>query len=252
LFEFEFLEEPITDLLREFGPPRRSIHPEYPFWHLKTDRVWEVPDASSYTCRPKARNPPRSQLIERHARGGFTEDAYSLLRSDPNLVREVAQITLEKNFPESLHEEILESVGLDLGTWVIKCARDPRFRAAVLQAYGRACAVCGFDGHLSSGPFGLDAAHVKWKQARGPDQVDNGIAMCVLHHRAFDRGVFTIEPDLRLAISADLTGGPSINSLFIELHGKAIRPPHAARLRPRAEFLGWHKKEVFHPPARGA
>jgi putative restriction endonuclease len=130
-------------------------------------------------------------------------------------------VLLEQHFPECLHEEILDEVGLDLERWVRRDARDPAFRFSVLQAYERSCAVCGFDGHMSSGPFGLDAAHVKWKQAGGPDEVVNGVAMCVLHHRAFDRGAFTIGLDLHVSISADLTGSQGIHAMFFGSAWKA-------------------------------
>jgi len=253
LLLYESIEEALDRLLREFGPARRSFHPEYPFWHLqnKKDRVWEVPDASSYTTKKGGNSPSRTELIRREARAGFTDEAYQLLRGNPELRREIAQELLDEHFPESLHDEILEAVGLDLGSWIHREPRDPRFRAAVLEAYSRACAVCGFDGHMASGPFGLDAAHVKWKQAGGPDLVSNGIAMCVLHHRAFDRGAFTIGLDLNVSVSADLTGGESIRALFLDLHGNRMRDPHAVKLRPLPEFLEWHQSEVFRSPARG-
>jgi putative restriction endonuclease len=31
-----------TELLKEYGPSRQSYHPEYPFWRLQKDGVWEV------------------------------------------------------------------------------------------------------------------------------------------------------------------------------------------------------------------
>src|SRR5947208_12307179 len=42
--EVTFLEteRDLTALLREFGPPRRSDHPEQPFWRLQNDGVWTV------------------------------------------------------------------------------------------------------------------------------------------------------------------------------------------------------------------
>ena len=36
------VEKDLTILLREFGPPRRSDHPEQPFWRLQNDGVWFV------------------------------------------------------------------------------------------------------------------------------------------------------------------------------------------------------------------
>src|SRR3954463_9034732 len=35
-------ESDLTTLLREFGPPRKSDHPEQPFWRLQRDGVWTV------------------------------------------------------------------------------------------------------------------------------------------------------------------------------------------------------------------
>jgi putative restriction endonuclease len=252
LMRYESIEEPLERLLREFGPRRKGYHPEYPFWHLKNDRVWEVPDESSYAMKTGGSSPTRTELIAKQALAGFSEPAYQLLRADAGLRTEIARELLEGNFPESLHDEILDAVGLELGSRTQRDSRDPNFRAAVLEAYSRACAVCGFDGHLTSGPFGLDAAHVKWRVAGGPDEVSNGIAMCVLHHRAFDRGAFTIRTDLRLSVSADLTGGDSIRALFLDLHGVPMRAPHAQKHHPQPEFLGWHFDEVFRSPARGS
>ena len=37
---FGEVDRDLTDLLKEFGPPRRSYHPEYPFWRLQNDGVW--------------------------------------------------------------------------------------------------------------------------------------------------------------------------------------------------------------------
>ncbi len=37
---FQQVDPDLTELLKEFGPPRRSYHPEYPFWRLQNDGVW--------------------------------------------------------------------------------------------------------------------------------------------------------------------------------------------------------------------
>ena len=55
-------------------------------------------------------------------------------------------------------------------------------RAKVLLAYQYRCAVCGHDLRMGQQSIGLEAAHIKWFQANGPDEVPNGIAMCSLHH----------------------------------------------------------------------
>jgi putative restriction endonuclease len=39
---FRQAEPDLTALLREFGPPRKSDHPEQPFWRLQRDGVWTI------------------------------------------------------------------------------------------------------------------------------------------------------------------------------------------------------------------
>src|SRR5437588_7846441 len=48
---------------------------------------------------------------------------------------------------------------------------------------------------------GLDAAHIRWHQAGGPDREGNGLALCVLHHKLFDLGAFTVSPSGLLLVS---------------------------------------------------
>jgi len=42
------LEPDLERLLFEFGPPRKAYHPEYPFWRLQNDGVWEVRTIRSF------------------------------------------------------------------------------------------------------------------------------------------------------------------------------------------------------------
>jgi len=63
------------------------------------------------------------------------------------------------------------------------------FRDEVLRKQNVRCAVCDF-----AIPAGLDAAHLVPKKLSGTDDARNGLALCVLHHRLFDRGLFSIEP----------------------------------------------------------
>lgn len=55
---------------------------------------------------------------------------------------------------------------------------------------------------------GLDAAHIRWHQFNGPATEQNGIALCVMHHKLFDFGAFTIrEGRLRVSSKAKGTSG---------------------------------------------
>ena len=47
LVRYEDVEARLRQLLERFGPPRQVTHPEFPFWHLQTDGIWEIPDRDS-------------------------------------------------------------------------------------------------------------------------------------------------------------------------------------------------------------
>ena len=69
----------LSDLLEKFGPPRKT-GPEYPFWYLQSDEIWELSNAE--TVHGKASN---RKLIDGNVHGRFTEDVYSLIQNDPAL-----------------------------------------------------------------------------------------------------------------------------------------------------------------------
>jgi putative restriction endonuclease len=81
-----------------------------------------------------------------------------------------------------------------------------RFKFAVLKLYGPACAVCD----LTVTDL-LQAAHLRRKAEGGSDDPRNGLVLCALHHLAFDRGLWAIEPR-SLEVRA-LPGGPDAAQL---------------------------------------
>ena len=97
---------------------------------------------------------------------------------------------------------------------------------------------------------GLEAAHIKWHQAGGPDVQPNGLALCSLHHKLFDLGAFMVRTDRTLVISELVSGGEGFTRLMLDFHGEKIRPPQAPDYSPGAEYVEWHEREVFREPAR--
>jgi putative restriction endonuclease len=192
-------------------------------------------------------------LREQNVHGGMPEDLYRALRKDPTLVRDVATDLLEAHFAETLHADILAAVGLDLDAAgppkaTDRRPRDPRFRSRVLRVYGRRCCVCGFDARLGDALVGLEAAHIQWHQAGGPSSVDNGLAVCSLHHKLFDRGAFTLRQDGVMEVSEELTGAQATSEWMVQFHGREAGLPSRPTDRPADQFLEWHRAEVFRMP----
>jgi putative restriction endonuclease len=248
---FKQVDVHLTELLKEFGPPRQSHHPEYPFWRLQNDGVWVVHASGPLTPRQSSTDAKKSELLAKEATGNFSPEVQTALRADPGIVTEIATRLLEGHFPETIHPDILAAIGLDLGT-TIKTAkkRDPRFRQRVLTAYEFRCAVCGFDVRLGTVSIALDAAHIRWHQAGGPDHESNGMALCVLHHKTFDLGAFTVNAEGTLLVSDQAHGTDGFGEALLSRHGRPVRPPQRPEWKPAEESLVWHGREVFKGAAR--
>lgn len=240
------VDEKLRQLLIDFGPTRKSYHPEYPFWRLQNDGIWELKNAEEVGLRTGNTDAKRGDLITHYVFGGFRKDIFDMVASDPGLAAEIASEILEANFPESIHEDILQAIGLDFEMKSEKKRkRDPYFRDRIMQAYEYQCAVCGFNVRVGNMLVALDAAHIKWHQAGGPDTEENGIALCALHHKLFDRGAFTVSPDLRIQISDRAHGTHGFTEWLAAYHGKRLRPPQRPSYYPGATFVAWHVREVF-------
>ncbi|HLI61457.1 MAG TPA: HNH endonuclease [Solirubrobacteraceae bacterium] len=106
-----------------------------------------------------------------------------------------------------------------------------RFRAAVLQAYSTRCAVC----RLREASL-LQASHIiDDREPGGAAAVVNGIALCAIHHLAYDRNLMGIDPDGVVHIARrllDEVDGPMLRSGLQGFHGAAILKPRRTEDRP--------------------
>jgi len=157
---FAAIAAELARLLKEFGPSRKSYHPEFPFWHLQTDGFWEVEKKQALPLKPGGRSPTKQTLLAHDAVGAVPSDLWEALRCSPALRQNLTQQLLESFWPSTLHEAIRQAIGLpdDIAPTVeavLRGARTPRFREDVLRAYERRCAICGYDGRLADMPLGL-------------------------------------------------------------------------------------------------
>jgi putative restriction endonuclease len=87
----------------------------------------------------------------------------------------------------------------------------------------------------------LDAAHIIPDGEPGGDPIiPNGLALCKLHHAAFDRQFLAIRPDYIIEIRADILrekDGPMLVHGLKEMHDKRIILPKVVRERPSPALL---------------
>lgn len=109
------------------------------------------------------------------------------------------------------------------------------FRARVLLAYESRCALC----QLRHAEL-LDAAHIKEDSEGGEPIVPNGVAMCAIHHRAFDAQVLGIRPDYVVEIRPDVLvehDGPTLQHALQGLHQAGILLPRQRKAYPDKDLL---------------
>lgn len=109
------------------------------------------------------------------------------------------------------------------------------FRSQVLAAYRQRCAVCTLH-H----PELLDAAHIIPDSQGGRPVVPNGLAMCKIHHAAFDHDLMGIRPDSVVEVRRDVLeerDGPMLRHGIQELHGRALLMPSRKEWRPSVDAL---------------
>lgn len=115
-----------------------------------------------------------------------------------------------------------------------------RFRELVVGAYSGRCTVCKL-GAKDRLIRMVDAAHiVPDREERGVPEVPNGLALCKIHHAAFDLNVLGIDPDRYIHVREDILAerdGPMLQHGIKAMDGERIVVPRAVALQPNREYL---------------
>jgi putative restriction endonuclease len=119
---------------------------------------------------------------------------------------------------------------------VLRRLHQQSFRERVLEAYRTQCAVCRLK-HKEL----LDAAHIVPDSApRGEPAVSNGLALCKLHHAAFDGNFFGVRPDSIVEVRSSILAeedGLMLRYGLQSIHGSALVAPRSESQKPAAELL---------------
>lgn len=187
-------------------------------------RAWQTrtPLVYLYGVAPGWHVPARPVLIERDDPGALAFTV-SVGRQPDELSGPLALA--------DLHAESLDVRRYTTRTALVRLHQQA-FRARVLSAYQERCAICRLR-HQEL----LDAAHILPDgHPRGRPVVPNGLALCTLHHPAFDRNVLGVTPDLTVPIRLDVLEEEDGPMLQHGLHGfhRAPLPVPPRRLHPGA------------------
>ena len=131
----------------------------------------------------------------------------------------------------------------------LRTVRDRIFRSKVLKLYGSRCALTGFKFINGGGRAEAEAAHIKSVEAKGPDIIQNGLALSGTIHWMFDRGLLGLADDRRILLSNHINDVDGVRKI-LNPDGLAWLPEKEAE-RPDPRFLQWHREHCFKGIALG-
>ncbi len=150
----------------------------------------------------------------------------------------VVQLETGLPFEDTQGNGIVSSAGARREQFAMVARRldQVRFRRDVLRVYRNRCAVCSLKEREL-----VEAAHIiGWREPDGIAAVVNGLALCAIHHRAYDRNLLGIDPDGVVHIGHRLLNeidGPMLKTGLQGFHGAAILQPKAPENRPDPDRL---------------
>lgn len=118
--------------------------------------------------------------------------------------------------------------------------RNTSFRLQVKEIYKNTCAVCNKSRYTNANYPEVEAAHIFPVEKNGANDLRNGIALCRLHHWAFDGGLFTINDDLSISVKNGLIGDTNYDEIT-KFDAKKITPPVNIQYAPHPIYLRQHR-----------
>lgn len=245
-----------------------------PFFHLRSEPFWYLVGKPGKELATTSSNSIKSfkNLKESIAFAEIDRELFFLLQETPNQLW-FEQLILENYFPATKHlyssreknyeEESIENQILNEPKEIYKnyiqslketleedefeqelFVRGGLFKKTVPRIYNHTCCITGMKIQSSYNVQMIDACHIYPFSLSGDDTITNGIALSPTLHRAFDRGLITINSDYVVRVSPTLEEEESHFKLS-QFAGRQISLPEKEKYYPSQESLSWHNKEVF-------
>ncbi len=162
-----------------------------------------------------------------------------VLRDDPTNLSfhiTVDDETLALSTPEDVDIEKAEARRRYITTQTQVRLHQDTFRVNVLRAYRESCAICRL-----RHPELLEAAHIiPDSDPRGVPEVRNGLSLCAIHHKAFDKHILGIRPDYHVDVRQDILeeiDGPMLKYGLQGFQDKIILLPRRNDEKPDKDSL---------------
>lgn len=253
-------------------PPNFSL----PFYHLSNEKsqVWKLITYPGLEQAMTTSNSIKSfsALREFVRYGKLAEEFFLYLQDKVN--REVTRAAiLEKYFPyqnqtrsnsyEFIEEIELQIVNDDPATYRQRIqtllhqsskeeieaetfVREAAFKRQISQHYNETCSITGLKVEMAINASMIDACHiVNWAESHD-DTITNGLSLCPNLHRAFDRGLVSVNNDYQVMLSDNFVESNSPFNLS-QFKNQRLLLPTEFKHHPSRENLEWHRKKWGFP-----
>lgn len=119
------------------------------------------------------------------------------------------------------------------------------FRREVVKLYDQTCCVTGLRVAATFTITMVDACHIVPFAKSFDNSLNNGIALCPNLHRAFDRGLFSVDENYRVVLSRKFTENEASPFSFRNLAGTQLALPRERRFAPSKNAFAWHREHIF-------
>jgi putative restriction endonuclease len=228
---------------------RRRTKPDLrlPFFHLKSDGVWQPLEASGKPAEDRK----RAVLAQ-------IDVSFLVCLGDAEFRTLARRTLIAKYFEPHERAALYNVVGLGappedviaadakrfLPSEESKRKRDAKFAMRVLPAYNYTCALTRYRMIAIDGTTALDAAHIhQWKRG-GSDHPTNGIALSKTAHWLFDHGFWSLTDDFRILVAADRfdEAGDEAHLLKLRINSELLLPGQK-HFWPDHEGVRWHRRQ---------
>jgi putative restriction endonuclease len=235
-----------------------------PFYHLKTAGFWHLhPRKGQGVVLSSVRAfHAMSQLAGTVAYASLDDELFTLLLEPESreCVRQKiidAHLAPHRPMIESIINENREVTSVErkllrqaerpsaVGEVPESPIRSAAFRGVMMKLYDYTCAACRLRIITLDGASAVDAAHIIPFSMSHDDGVGNGLALCKIHHWAFDNGLVSLDDRYKLIVSDSFDEKGPTALLLSTLRDKPILLPSQKPFRPALHAVRWHRVNRF-------
>lgn len=210
--------------LEKYSKTNKNLNMKYPFARLE-ETLWTIRDDKGQIVKRK--NEQIKCRIESKPKlytGALSSEVIELFKNDPSAVEKAIDCVLYNYFPNETDDQCQEIYEQMCGklvpsrnkVWQQRWEREHKLRNKIMNIYKGRCAVCNYSVKFNNKFVGVEAAHVLAVQDGGSDEVNNGMALCSIHHKAFDSYVMGIDTQYNIKIAQNIKGYKKIGRMLIK------------------------------------